>query len=141
VVARHISQVAEVVSETTDRIKSFIVDMFMMYSPILYILAYVIYDGKDDFTSTNVAPFIAISIYAIIDSIFISIKSQTPGNKAYDIYVLNDDGSKINFIKALIRFIMFLITASSIIGAFFIFYLKDKKTIYDLILKTKVVYK
>ena len=33
----------------TYRIKAFITDMFMIYAPILYVIAYLVMDGKEDF--------------------------------------------------------------------------------------------
>ena len=123
-----------------DRFKSFVIDMFMIYLPILYIVAYLIFSGKDDFNSTQIAPLIAISSYGLIESIFISLKRQTPGCKAYDILVVNDDGSNLSLFKSIARFFLFLFSCTIILGVLSIFYRKDRKALYDYMLKTKVVY-
>lgn len=112
----------------------------MIYIPILYIVGYLIFDGKDDFNSSTLAPLISISAYCLIDSLFTSIKGQTPGYKAYEIKASNDDGSSISFIKAIIRFILFLLSCTFIVGILMMFYRKDDKPFYDWILNIKVSY-
>lgn len=122
------------------RVKAFITDMFMIYAPILYIITYVFMDGKDDFQSSQLAPFIGVALYGVIYAFLLSKFAQTPGKKAYEIKVLNStNGENITFIKALFRFVAFLFTATTILGLFLPFYRKDKKALHDLICKTIVV--
>lgn len=119
------------------KIKAFITDMFMIYAPILYILAYVVLGGKDEFQNSQFAPFIAVSIYGIIYSILISKFAQTPGKKAYRLKVLDArSGKNISFLRALLRFIAFLFSATILIGLLFPLYRKDKKGLHDLIAST-----
>ncbi|QOY54472.1 RDD family protein [Candidatus Sulfurimonas marisnigri] len=124
----------------THRVKAFITDMFMIYAPILYLIAYVFMDGKDDFQSSQLAPFIGVSIYGLIYAILLSKFGQTPGKKAYEIKVVDDKkGELISFFRAVCRFIAFLFTASTLLGLFLPFYRKDKKSLHDLICGTIVV--
>ncbi|MCW8895552.1 MAG: RDD family protein [Sulfurimonas sp.] len=122
------------------RIKAFITDMFMIYAPILYIIAYVVMSGKDDFQSSELAPLIAVSIYGLIYALLLSNFGHTPGKRAYDMKVVDDrTGETISFFRALLRFLAFLFTATTLLGLFLPFYRKDNKALHDLICKTLVV--
>jgi len=122
------------------RVKAFITDMFMIYAPILYLITYVAMSGKDDFQSSQLAPFIGVSLYGIIYAILLSIFGQTPGKKAYEIKVVDaKTGENLSFFRAIFRFIVFLFTATTLLGLFVPFYRRDKKALHDLICGTLVV--
>lgn len=122
------------------RVKAFITDMFMIYAPILYLIAYVLMSGIDDFQSSQLAPFFAVLLYGLIYATLLSKFAQTPGKKAYDIKVVNArDGKNIGFFRAMFRFVMFLFTATTLLGLFIPFYRRDKKALHDLICGTIVV--
>jgi uncharacterized RDD family membrane protein YckC len=117
----------------TDRIKAFITDLFMIYIPILYIIAYVVLNGKDAFQASTVAQFVGVALYALIYALFLSISGQTPGKKAYNIKVVDaKTQQKLSFTRALWRFVAFLLTATTLLGLFFPFYRKDKKALHDI---------
>ena len=119
------------------KIKAFITDMFMIYAPILYIIAYAILGGKDAFQNSQMAPFIAVSLYGLIYSILLAKFAQTPGKKAYKLEVVDArNGKKISFVRALVRFAAFLFSATILIGLLFPLYRKDKKGLHDLIAGT-----
>jgi len=121
------------------RIKALIIDLFMLYMPILYIMTYFIMDGKDDFQGSTFAPLISWTLYGAIYSLFLCKKGQTPGKKAYDIKVVDKNGRKISFIKAYLRYILFLFSAAIVIGVLIPLFRKDKKALHDLILGTKLI--
>ena len=119
------------------KIKAFITDMFMIYAPILYILAYIVFGGKDAFLETQLAPFFGVTLYGLIYAFLLSKFAQTPGKKAYALQVLDaKSGKKISFFQALLRFVGFLFSATIIIGLLFPLYRKDKKALHDLIAGT-----
>jgi len=121
----------------TDRIKAFITDMFMIYAPILYIITYVFLDGKEDFQASQIAPLIGVSIYGLIYGILISKFGQTPGKKAYNIKIIdNTTHQNIGFFRAILRFIAFLFTATTLLGLFLPFYRKDNRALHDLLCNT-----
>jgi uncharacterized RDD family membrane protein YckC len=123
-----------------DRVKAFITDMFMIYAPILYVTAYIIMDGKDDFQSSELAPLLGVSIYGLIYAFLLSKFGQTPGKKAYEMKVVNDKtGEHIGFFKSAFRFLAFLFTATTLLGLFLPFYRKDRKALHDLLTGTIVV--
>lgn len=119
------------------KIKALITDLFMIYAPILYIIAYLILGGKEDFQSSQLAPFAAVSLYGVIYATLLSKLAQTPGKKAYNLKVLDaKTGDKISFLRALLRFIMFLLSATILIGLLLPLYRKDKKALHDVICST-----
>lgn len=122
------------------RLKAFITDMFMIYTPILYILAYVVMGGKDAFQESQIAPLVGVILYALIYAIFLARSGQTPGKKAYEIKVVDSTTfEKISFFRALLRFIAFLVSATIIFGLLTPFFRKDKKALHDLMSKTAVI--
>lgn len=122
------------------RIKAFIVDMFMIMMPIMYVTTYLIMGGKDDFQGSDEARWITASVYGLIIIFFWIIKGQTPGFKAYSIKLIDDKTLKnISLGKAILRYLIFLISATTIFLTFIPFFRKDKKTIQDILCKTIVI--
>ena len=123
-----------------DRIKAFITDMFMIYVPILYIITYVVMGGKDEFQSSDIAPFAGVLLYGIIYVLFLYKSGQTPGKRAYTMKVVDaSTHEKISLSQAILRFIGFLFSATILIGLIFPFYRKDKRALHDLIANTVVL--
>lgn len=122
------------------RVKAFITDLFMVYTPILYIVGYLVMGGKDNFLLSQLAPFAVVALYGLIYATLLSRFGQTPGKKAYDLKVVDDrSGQNIGFFRALLRFFMFLVTASTLLGLLLPFYRRDRKALHDLVCKTIVV--
>jgi len=123
-----------------DRIKAFITDMFMIYVPILYVITYVVMGGKDEFQSSDLAPFVGVLLYGLIYTLLLWKFGQTPGKKAYTIKVVDAKTyKKITLAQAMLRFIGFLLSATILIGLIFPFYRKDKRSLHDLIANTAVI--
>ena len=123
-----------------DRVKALITDMFMIYAPILYLITYVIMNGKDEFQSSQLAPLMAITLYGLVYAVLVSKFGQTPGKKAYNIKVVDEKtGENISFVRAFCRFVAFLFSATVLLGLLVPFYRKDKKALHDIICKTLVV--
>ncbi len=121
----------------SDRIKAFITDLFMIYTPILYVITYVVLGNKEAFQHSFWGPFSAVVLYGIIYALFISKTGQTPGKKAYRIKVVDaKTHENISFMRALLRFIAFLFGATILIGLLFPFYNKEKKAFHDMIANT-----
>ncbi|MDH4944446.1 RDD family protein [Sulfurimonas sp. C5] len=120
-----------------DRIKAFVVDMFMIYTPILYFIAYVVMGSKEEFQASQLAPLIAVSIYGVIYAVLIAKFGQTPGKKAYMIKIVDDKTMKnISFFRAICRFIMFLFSTTILLGLLTPFYRRDKKALHDIVCGT-----
>jgi uncharacterized RDD family membrane protein YckC len=124
----------------SSRVKAFITDMFMIYAPILYLITYVALGGKDEFQSSQLAPFIGVTLYGLIYAVLLNKFAQTPGKKAYELKVVDDKtGENLSFFRALLRFVAFLFTATTLLGLFVPFYRRDKKALHDIICGTLVV--
>jgi len=122
------------------RIKAFITDMFMIMMPIMYVTTYIILDGKDSFQGSEMARWITMIIYGLIVVILWVKKGQTPGFKAYDIILISDKDKKtLGFVSATLRYLMFIVSAISILGMILPFFRKDKKTLQDLMMNTSVI--
>lgn len=122
------------------KIKAFIVDMFMIMMPIMYVTTYLIMEGRDDFQGSDEARWITASVFGLIVILFWIIKGQTPGYKAYSIKLIdNDTEQNVSLAKAILRYFIFLISATTVFLTFVPFFRKDKKTIQDLLTKTTVI--
>lgn len=114
--------------------------MFMIYVPILYLMAYGVMDGKDDFLSSQMAPFVAVALYGFIYATLLWKFGQTPGKKAYTMKVVDFKTQKnISFLRALLRFIAFLFSATTLLGLLVPLYTKDKRSLHDFLASTVVV--
>jgi len=124
------------------RIKAFIVDMFFIAMPLLYITTYLILGSKEAFQENQFAIAIVWLIYGLITSIFIAKSAQTPGYKFAQIYLIDlKTGRKISFFKAFLRFVCFILAGFSIVGLFLCFFRKDKLNLHDLLTQTAPVIK
>ncbi len=118
----------------TDKIKGFITDLFMIYTPILYIITYVILNGKEAFQASASAQFLGVLLYGIIYASLLAFMGQTPGKKAYGLKVVDvKTHKKLSFFRAFWRFIAFLLTATTLVGLLLPFYRKDKRALHDLL--------
>jgi uncharacterized RDD family membrane protein YckC len=123
-----------------DRIKAFITDMFMIMMPIMYITTYIIMDGKDSFQASDSAHWITMAVFGAIVVSFWVFKGQTPGFKAYSIKMVSSDTlENISVLKGIWRYLMFLVSAVTLLGSFLIFFRKDKKTFQDIVSKTSII--
>lgn len=130
------------ISTIPPRIKAFIIDIFLIAIPILYFTTYVILDGKDDFQNNQLAIAFYVIIYGVITSIFQTKTAQTPGYRAFEIYIINlKTGKKITFSRAFIRYLMFIISAAVGIGICLCFFRKDRLNFHDIITNSAPVSK
>lgn len=122
------------------RIKAFITDMFMIMMPIMYVTTYIIMDGAKSFQTSETARWLTMLAYGLITVLFWVKKGQTPGFKAYNLMIIDDNTGKIpTYGLAIARYMMFILSAASIIGGLFPFFRKDKKTLQDLLMQTSVI--
>jgi uncharacterized RDD family membrane protein YckC len=124
------------------RFKSFMVDLFMLYVPIVYLLAYLMFDGAKDFRNSELAGILSMAIYGLISIIFWVKSGQTPGKRAYDLVLIDNQSQKLlNPFRAFLRYIAFIFSATLIIGVLLPLFRKDKKALQDILTDTSVVYK
>jgi uncharacterized RDD family membrane protein YckC len=137
---KEIAQIENQSASPLFRLKAFITDMFMIMMPIMYVTTYIILDGKDSFQGNEFAHWITMAVYGAITIIFWVIKGQTPGFKAYDLILIDDKTKKtLGVVSATLRYIIFIISAISILGVLLPFFRKDNKTFQDLVMNTSVI--
>lgn len=120
-----------------NRIKAFIVDIFLIMMPIMYVTAYLIMEGKDDFQGSETARWVTSLLYGLIIVLFWSKSGQTPGFKAYELKVVDEEtGENVSLAKAVWRYLLFIVSAISIVGLLLPFFRKDRKTFHDLFSKS-----
>lgn len=128
-------------SKLSSRFKAFLTDTFLITTPILYIVIYLIMGSGQEFAQNRSLGWgIIFTIHFIIISIFWLKNGQTPGLKAYDLkLVSNKDLQRVSVFQVVIRYFSTLI---SIISIFFIFtpYInKERKTFQDIVSNTKII--
>lgn len=122
------------------RVKAFIIDLFIIGMPIFYATTYLVLDGKEAFLHNQIAIFGANSLISFIMCLFFSIKAQTPGYKAQEIYLINlKTGRKLSFFHTILRQICFAFAGFSILGLCLCFFRKDKLNLHDIITHSAAV--
>ena len=125
------------------RLKSFLVDTFMITMPIMYIVTYLIIGSLKDFSENRLFGWSLILIPHLIIIVFMWYKnSQTVGMKAYNIILVNfKDKKNIGLIQAFSRYIFMTISLFTIIPLFITLFTKDKRAIYDILSGTIIINK
>ena len=123
------------------RLKAFLLDTFLITTPILYIVIYLVMGSGEDFAQNRSLGWgIIFAVHASIILIFWLKNGQTPGLKAYDIKLVDAlSKQRVSFIQVLIRYISTLFAVVSIFLLFFPFFNKDKKTFQDLFSNTIII--
>lgn len=121
---------------TFARLKAFITDIFMIYIPILYIMTYLILGSAENFRHNQLGIFICLILYGIISALFISISAQTPGLRYVKLTLICTSGKKVGFIRAFVRFFIWILGSSILLGFLTPFFRKDSQYFHDVICKT-----
>ena len=124
-----------------ERGKAQVIDTFMIYLPLLYFLTYIVIGSAQGFRESAWAPFAGVLIFGILTSLLLTFKGQTPGKKAYSLWIVRENGKNVTLLFALLRFFAFLFSGVSIVGIFMPLWRKDKKALHDILLKTMVLKK
>ena len=73
-----------------ERFKAFITDSFMLLMPIMYIVFYLVFDGREGFAEHKLLGWLYILLpYVLVTGIFLIKSGQTPGMRAYSIRVVD----------------------------------------------------
>ena len=102
---------------------------------ILLTIVVMIVFGTDD---TNTGPDFLISL--LYYSLGVAVWSTTVGKRLLGLYVLRADGSKVGFLRAVGRWLSYILSALILfIGFFMVGLRQDKRGLHDLICDTVVV--
>jgi len=127
---------------STIKIKAWLTDAFMLVMPIMFAVFYLVMDGREDFEKNMFMGWVYILVPLIfIQTIFMYVSGQTPGYKAYNLYLLDqntDERPKL--------FIIIFRNLSAVLSLFtfawmLMFFRRDSKTLHDLLSATAVVHK
>jgi uncharacterized RDD family membrane protein YckC len=123
------------------RLKAFLTDTFLITTPILYIVIYLIMGSGEEFAQNRTLGWgIIFSVHALIILIFWLKNGQTPGLRAYEIKLVdNNTKQRVSIIQVLIRYITTLFAVISIFLLFLPFFNKNKKTIQDIFSNTIII--
>lgn len=122
------------------RFQAFIIDCFLITTPISYVVMYFILDGGDDFAKNRVLGWgLILGTTLLIICFFWYVKSQTPGMKACDLKIVNLKNERITIFQALIRYVSTLFSIFTLFFIFIPYFNKEKKTFQDFISKTTII--
>lgn len=121
------------------RFKAFVIDLFMIYTPILYVMTYLVLGSKEALWANQWAILSCWVLYGSIDSLFCSILSQTPGMRAQELILVDNEGKKVGFLKCFVRFFVWLVGLGLVFGFIFPLFGKDKKSFQDWLCKTTII--
>lgn len=122
------------------RIKAFITDTFLITTPVLYIVIYLVMGSGDIFSQFRLEGWaLILVVHLIIIMIFWLRTGQTPGMKAYDLKLIHNKKEKPTFFSLIIRYFILLISIVSIFGLFTVYFRKDNKTFQDIFSNTSII--
>jgi uncharacterized RDD family membrane protein YckC len=123
------------------RLKAFLTDTFLITTPILYIVIYLVMGSGAEFAQNRVLGWsIIFIVHALLILIFWLKNGQTPGLKAYDLKLVdNKTKQRVSVIQVLVRYITTLFAVVSFFLLFMPFFNKDKKTFQDILSNTIII--
>ena len=123
------------------RFKAFLTDTFLITTPILYIVIYLIMGSGQEFAENRSLGWsIIFAVHFIIIAIFWLKNGQTPGLKAYDIKLVDNlTKQRVSVIQVFVRYLTALFAVVSIFLLFIPFFNKDKKTFQDILSNTIII--
>jgi uncharacterized RDD family membrane protein YckC len=108
----------------------------------MYAVFYFIFDGREGFQEHQLLGWLFIVIpLIIIETLFLIKSGQTPGYKAYNLYVVDSITGKHPTPPALFFRTFATLLSFFLFGWLMMFFRKDSKTLHDLLTQTMVIYK
>ena len=91
------------IASRIERAKAFLIDIFLLYVPVLYV-CYFVLGSKEAFLGNQAVIFACSAFFGIVQALFLSTKAQSPGLKAYDLYLIDiKKGRKLSFLRVILR--------------------------------------
>ena len=129
-------------AKASTKIKAFLTDSFMLLMPIMYVVFYLVMDGREGLASQKLLGWIYIvTPLIIVQTLFMVKSSQTPGYRAYDLKIIDEaTGERPSIATILFRNICAFISFFSLFGWLMMFFRRDRKTLHDLLSRTAIIY-
>ena len=125
------------ISPVVNRVKAFLTDSFMIFMPIIYIVFYAVMGSREEFRAHMLMGWVYIlAPHFIITTLFLYIKNQTPGYRAYDIKLSTFKHKKPTYLQIAVRYIVFTITMAIFPLLFIPFFTQRKLGLHDYISAT-----
>jgi len=124
-----------------DILKAFLTDSFMLLMPIMYIVFYLVFSGREGFAAHKLLGWLYILVpLAIVEILFLAKSGQTPGMKAYRMkLIFLPTSQKPPLSTIILRQILSKFTFL-LFGWIVLFFRKDGRNLHDLIVGTALVY-
>ena len=123
------------------RLKAFLTDTFLITTPILYIVIYLIMGSGDGFAQKWTKGWtIILAVHATVILIFWLKNGQTPGLRAYELRLVdNVTKQRVSVIQVIVRYLATFFAVISIFLLFIPFFNKDKKSFQDILSNTIII--
>ncbi|WP_286348750.1 RDD family protein [Helicobacter felistomachi] len=120
-----------------NRLKAFITDLFMLYTPLLYFVTYVVVGSAQGFRENQMAVFACVAGFGLLSSVFLCVSGQTPGLRYVGLkLVCAKTQNKVGFFRALSRFFVWLFVASTLIGLLLPLMRPNMRLLHDALCNT-----
>lgn len=115
----------------------------MLMMPIMYMVVYLVMEGREGFQSHMLMGWVAIFIpLVIVQTLFMTKTGQTPGYRAYNLEIIEmQTGKRPSAFVILFRNILAILSFFSFFGWLMMFFRKDAKTLHDLLSATAIIKK
>lgn len=129
-----------VVAPLVNRVKSFITDTFLLLMPLIYISFYLIMGSREEFAEHLLLGWASILVpHLLIIVGFWFFKSQTPGYKAYNIKLVDNNLQRPSVFQLIVRYFAFILSTFMFAGLILAIIRKDKRTLHDIISGTMLI--
>jgi uncharacterized RDD family membrane protein YckC len=122
-----------------NHLKAAITDSFMLVMPLMYIVFYAVFDGREGFANHMLLGWIYILLPLVIIQIIFMSRSkegQTPGMRAYDLALVDIKTNKKPDTGIILYRQMLSIFSLVTFGWATMFFRKDRRTLHDLLAGT-----
>ncbi|WP_304207610.1 RDD family protein [Helicobacter canis] len=127
------------------RLKALLVDIFMIYTPILY-CTYWILGSAQEFRQSQLAIALCFGAYAGICALFIAKSGQTPGLRYVRLKLVDkrfslesSANAQVGFWRAFVRIFVWAFSYAIVIGLIVPFISKSHQCLHDGLMHTKVI--
>ncbi len=129
-----------VCASVLNRFKSYVVDTFMITMPIMYFVIYLVIGSLQEFSSAKMLGWgIILALHSVALLAFWMIKKESPGMRAYELTLINDNPDKsINFLQLVIRYVITLISSITLLCLVPLFR-KDNRALQDMLSGTSII--
>ena len=120
-------------ASVSSRLKAFLTDTFLITTPIFYVVIYLIMGSGEAFAQDRTTGWLIIlAVHSAVIVLFWYKKAQTPGMKAYEIKLVNNQQQPLKLTQTIIRYIATLFAVISLFLMFVPFFRKDRRTFQDI---------